>query len=64
MYEEHREEILRKQKESPNKDTEKDKKYYAKLKQRMESDPKLKEKILEDQRRRGKIYRELIKAKK
>jgi hypothetical protein len=30
----------------------------------MDSDPELKQKILEDQRRRGKIYRELLKAKK
>ena len=63
-YEEHREEILQKQKESPNKGPEKDKRYYAKLKERMESDPELKEKILEDQRRRGKMYRELVKARK
>ena len=63
-YEDHREEILQKQKNSPNKDPEKDKKYYAKLKERMDVDPELKEKILEDQRRRGKIYRELLKAKK
>jgi hypothetical protein len=63
-YEDHREEIIQKQKNSPNKDPEKDKKYYAKLKERMDSDPELKQKILEDQRRRGKIYRELLKAKK
>ena len=30
----------------------------------MDVDPELKQKILEDQRRRGKIYRELLKAKK
>ena len=30
----------------------------------METDPELKEKVLEDQRRRGKVYRELVKAKK
>jgi predicted RNase H-like nuclease len=63
-YEDHREEILQKQKNSPNKDQEKDKKYYAKLKERMEADSELKQKVLEDQRRRGKIYRELLKAKK
>ena len=63
-YEDHREQILQKQKNSPNKDPEKDKKYYAKLKERMEADPELKEKILEDQRRRDKIRRELLKAKK
>ena len=63
-YEEHREEILQKQKQSPNKDPEKDKRYYAKLKERMEADPELKEKLMEDQRRRGRIYRELLKAKK
>ena len=62
-YEEHREEILEKQKQSP-KDPQKDKRYYAKLKERMETDPELKEKVLEDQRRRGRIYRELVKAKK
>ena len=62
-YEDHREEILQKQKER-SKDPEKDKRYYAKLKERMESDPELKEKILEDQRRRGRIYREMLKAKK
>ena len=62
-YEDHREEILQKQKESPKKDTEKDNKYSAKLKERMEADPQLKDKILEDERRRGKIYRELLKAK-
>ena len=63
-YEDHREEILQKQKNSHKKDPEKDKKYYAKLKERMEADPELKEKILEDQRRRDKIRRELLKAKK
>ena len=30
----------------------------------MDADPELKQKILEDQRRRGKIYRELVKARK
>ena len=30
----------------------------------MDADPELNQKILEDQRRRGKIYRELLKAKK
>jgi hypothetical protein len=30
----------------------------------MDADPELKQKVLEDQRRRGKIYRELLNAKK
>ena len=47
-YEDHREEILQKHRE------DKDKKYYAKLKERMDSDPELKQKMLEDTRRRGK----------
>ena len=55
---------MRLNKDNIKKDPDKDKRYYAKLKERMEADPELKEKRLEQQRARGKTFRELVKAKK
>ena len=57
-------EYMRQNKDNIKKDPDKDKRYYAKLKERMEADPELKEKRLEQQRARGKTFRELVKAKK
>ena len=61
---EQKREYMRQNKDNLKKDPDKDKKYYAKLKERMEADPELKEKRLEQQRARGKTFRELMKAKK
>ena len=59
---EQKREYMRLNKDNIKKDPEKDKIYYAKLKERMEADPELKEKRLEQQRIRGKKHRELVKA--
>jgi hypothetical protein len=61
---EQKREYMRLNKDNIKKDPDKDKRYYAKLKERMEADPELKEKRLEQQRARGKTFRELVKAKK
>jgi hypothetical protein len=61
---EQKREYMRQNKDNIKKDPEKDKRYYAKLKERMEAYPELKEKRLEQQRARGKTFRELVKAKK
>ena len=61
---EQKREYMRQNKDNIKKDPDKDKIYYAKLKERMEADPELKEKRLEQQRVRGKVHRELMKAKK
>ena len=61
---EQKREYVRQNKDNIKKDPDKDKRYYAKLKERMEADPELKEKRLEQQRVRGKVHRELMKAKK
>ena len=61
---EQKREYMRQNKDNIKKDPDKDKRYYAKLKERMEADPELKEKRLEQQRARGKTFREVMKAKK
>ena len=61
---EQKREYTRQNKDNIKKDPDKDKIYYAKLKERMEADPELKEKRLEQHRVRGKVHRELMKAKK
>jgi len=61
---EQKREYMRLSKDNIKKDPDKDKRYYAKIKERMEADPELKEKRLEQQRARGKTFRELVKAKK
>ena len=61
---EQKKEYMRQNKDKIKKDPDKDKRYYAKLKERMEAGPELKEKRLEQQRARGKVRRELMKAKK
>ena len=61
---EQKREYMRLNKDNIKKDPDKDKRYYAKLKERMEADPELKEKRLEQLRANGKTFRELVKAKK
>jgi hypothetical protein len=61
-YELHKEEILEKRRQKGNK-SEIDKRYYARLKERMENDPEFREQRLEQQRRRTEIREGLLEAK-
>ena len=62
-YELHKEEILEKRRQKGNK-SEIDKRYYERLKERMENDPAFREQRLEQQRRRIEIRKGLLEAKK
>ena len=55
---------MRQNKDKIKKDPDTYKRYYAKLKERVEAYLEVKEKRLEQQRARGKTFRELVKAKK
>ena len=60
---EQKREYMHLNKDNIKKDPDKDKRYYEQVKERMEADPELKEKRLEQQRAKGKTFREVMKAK-
>ena len=62
-YELHKEEILERRRQKGNK-SEIDKRYWEKLKERVENDPEFKEKRLEQQRQGAQVRKGLLEAKK